>query len=54
MPLYELSTNIQESEATGHKRSHDEFAGEDGGVEASEDVKLPPLASEQSNGDCRE
>ncbi|KIL91473.1 hypothetical protein FAVG1_05089 [Fusarium avenaceum] len=52
MPLYELSTNIQESEATGRKRSHDEFAGEDGGVQASEDIKLPPSTLEQTNGDC--
>jgi chromatin assembly factor 1 subunit A len=54
MPLYELSTNIQESEATGRKRSHDEFAGEDGGVQASEDVKLPLSTLEQTNGDCCE
>ncbi|KAF4944554.1 hypothetical protein FGADI_12610 [Fusarium gaditjirri] len=36
MPLYELSPNIQESEATGH---------------TAEDVKLPPLASDQLNGE---
>ncbi|KAM0348029.1 hypothetical protein ACHAPU_004532 [Fusarium lateritium] len=52
MPLHEVSPNIPESEATGRKRSHDEFAGEDGGVEASDNVKLPLLTPEQANGDC--
>ncbi|KAJ4024233.1 hypothetical protein NW752_002799 [Fusarium irregulare] len=44
MPLFELSPNIQESEATGRKRSHDE-------MEISEDVKLPPPVSDQINGE---
>jgi chromatin assembly factor 1 subunit A len=53
MPLYELSPNIQESEATGRKRSHDEFAGDPTGGETSEDVKLPPI-SDQVNGEHSE
>ncbi|KAF4450878.1 hypothetical protein F53441_6055 [Fusarium austroafricanum] len=52
MPLYELSPNIQESEATGRKRSHDEFAGDNGGEETSEDVKLTTLVPDQPNGEC--
>lgn len=28
MPLLEMSPNIQESEASSRKRSHDEFAGD--------------------------
>lgn len=51
MPLYELSPNIQESEATGHKRSHDEFMGNNDGIDTAEDIKLPPLASDQSCGE---
>ncbi|KAF4334277.1 chromatin assembly complex subunit p90 [Fusarium beomiforme] len=51
MPLYELSPNIQESEATGRKRSHDEFMGNNDGIETSEDVKLPSLAPDQPNGE---
>jgi chromatin assembly factor 1 subunit A len=54
MPLYELSPNIQESEATGRKRSHDEFAGDPMVVETSEDVKLPPPVSDQVNGEYSE
>ncbi|KAJ4255446.1 hypothetical protein NW762_009441 [Fusarium torreyae] len=52
MPLFELSPNIKESEAMSRKRSHDEFAGDSAGVEAAEDVKLPPTASGLPNGDC--
>ncbi|RGP79937.1 chromatin assembly subunit p90 [Fusarium longipes] len=51
MPLYELSPNIQESEATGRKRSHDEFAGDPVGVGSSEDVKLPLPILDQVNGE---
>ncbi|KAF5605759.1 chromatin assembly complex subunit p90 [Fusarium subglutinans] len=51
MPLYELSPNIQESEATGRKRSHDEFMGNNDGMDTAEDIKLPPLASDQPNGE---
>ncbi|KAF5567147.1 chromatin assembly complex subunit p90 [Fusarium phyllophilum] len=51
MPLYELSPNIQESEATGRKRSHDEFMGNNDGIDTAEDIKLPPLASDQPNGE---
>ncbi|KAI1010566.1 hypothetical protein LB503_005318 [Fusarium chuoi] len=51
MPLYELSPNIQESEATGRKRSHDEFMGNNDGIDTTEDIKLPPLASDQRNGE---
>ncbi|CAG7565487.1 unnamed protein product [Fusarium equiseti] len=51
MPLFELSPNIQESEATGRKRSHDEFTGDAIGAEVSEDVKLPPPVSDHINGD---
>ncbi|KAG8669717.1 hypothetical protein FPOAC2_09058 [Fusarium poae] len=48
-PLRELSPNIQESEATGRKRSHDEFTGDPMVVDASEDVKLPPSVSDPVN-----
>ncbi|KAF5689366.1 chromatin assembly subunit p90 [Fusarium denticulatum] len=51
MPLYELSPNIQESEATGRKRSHDEFMGNNDGINTAEDIKLPPLASDQPSGE---
>ncbi|KAF5976205.1 chromatin assembly complex subunit p90 [Fusarium coicis] len=51
MPLYELSPNIQESEATGRKRSHDEFMGNNDGIDTAEDIKLPPLASDQPSGE---
>jgi chromatin assembly factor 1 subunit A len=51
MPLYELSPNIQESEATGRKRSHDEFIGNNDGIDTSENIKLPPLASDPPNGE---
>ncbi|KAM5342369.1 hypothetical protein ACJ41O_013335 [Fusarium nematophilum] len=52
MPLFEVSPNIQESEATGRKRSHDEFTGDGIKVEGAEDVKLPLPASDQPNGEC--
>jgi chromatin assembly factor 1 subunit A len=51
MPLYELSPNIQESEATGRKRSHDEFMGNNDGIDTAEDIKLPSLASDRPNGE---
>ncbi|KAM0357275.1 hypothetical protein ACHAO7_003046 [Fusarium culmorum] len=51
MPLYELSPNIQESEATGRKRSHDEFTGDPMAVDASEDVKLLPNVSDKLDGE---
>ncbi|KAM0240576.1 hypothetical protein ACHAPO_002477 [Fusarium lateritium] len=50
-PLRELSPNIQESEATGRKRSHDEFTGDPMVVDTSEDAKLPPPVSDTVNGE---
>lgn len=50
MALLEMSLNIQETEATGRKRSHDEFAGESVKVEGSEDSKMQ--TSSQPEGEC--
>ncbi|KAF4980996.1 hypothetical protein FZEAL_3111 [Fusarium zealandicum] len=52
MPLLEMSLNIQETEATGRKRSHDEFEVDTVKAEGSEGAKLPLSASDQPNGDC--
>ncbi|KAM0434147.1 hypothetical protein ACHAPT_004092 [Fusarium lateritium] len=49
MALLEMSLNIQETEATGRKRSHDEFAGESVKVEGSDDTKMQ--ASSQPEGE---
>ncbi|KAF5025965.1 hypothetical protein F66182_1933 [Fusarium sp. NRRL 66182] len=51
MPLFELSPNIQESEATSRKRSHDDFANESTGVEVSADAKRPSSPSSQPNAE---
>jgi chromatin assembly factor 1 subunit A len=50
MALLEMSLNIQETEATGRKRSHDEFAGESVKVEDSEDTKMQTCS--QPEGEC--
>ncbi|KAJ4327610.1 hypothetical protein N0V84_002000 [Fusarium piperis] len=50
MALLEVSMNILETEATGRKRSHDEFTGESVKVEGSEDTKMQ--ASGQPEGEC--
>ncbi|UPK94159.1 hypothetical protein LCI18_005094 [Fusarium solani-melongenae] len=50
MALLEKSLNIQETEATGRKRSHDEFAGESVKVEDSEDTKMQTCS--QPGGEC--
>ncbi|KAJ4187189.1 hypothetical protein NW755_007282 [Fusarium falciforme] len=50
MALLEVSLNIQETEATGRKRSHDEFAGESVEVEDSEDTKMQTCS--QPEGEC--
>lgn len=50
MALLEKSLNIQETEATGRKRSHDEFAGESVKVEDSEDTKMQTCS--QPEGEC--
>ncbi|EEU44403.1 uncharacterized protein NECHADRAFT_106375 [Fusarium vanettenii 77-13-4] len=50
MALLEMSLNIQETEATGRKRSHDEFAGETVKVEDSEDTKMQTCS--QPEGEC--
>lgn len=39
MPLIEMSPNIQESEAIGRKRSHEEFTDDVVKVEGVEDTK---------------
>lgn len=49
MALLEMSLNIQETEATGRKRSHDEFAGESV-KEDSEDTKMQTCS--QAEGEC--
>ncbi|RTE71788.1 hypothetical protein BHE90_013796 [Fusarium euwallaceae] len=49
MALLEMSLNIQETEATGRKRSHDEFTGESVKVEGSEDKMQ---TSSQAEGEC--
>ncbi|KAJ3518635.1 hypothetical protein NM208_g14447 [Fusarium decemcellulare] len=52
MPLLEMSSNIQETEAMGRKRSHDEFEGDSVKVGESDEANLPLAASSQPNGEC--
>lgn len=54
MPLIEMSPNIQESEAMGRKRSHEEFTDDVVKVEGVEDTKVSVTGKTQPTIDSCE